>query len=259
MTETTITLSDIAEAWADRRGLGVLGYHLSELDSSWLGATLADVDRWVANGFDGGEPLSLPDAAAEMHVPALEFDDEEGDLIYAAAIGGEDLYRAVWTNQPAPRGLSIKARVCFAALNDASAVTAFSEWLLSVIDGVERMGETPDVDLYITSLFTSGKEFTVNIPLRRAGEAMDAATWRALLAPGGYRLLVFLAAHMGAIKLGGRIAQSIPWPERIHRTYRTGAWGISLTDDDVLTIEPPIVLKNFNSDELTRRVNEVLA
>lgn len=258
--EVTVTLSDIAEEWrlaraGDRKRLTGYPITLSGGLGGWGGAELTDVDRWVAEGYFEGEPLSMPDAAAEMIVPQLEWQEDEGDLIYSAAVAGDDLYKVAWEPTEAPRGLSIKARLYISANVDAGDVNRYAEWLLSVIDGVERMGETPDVYLYTGADSTDGYEVRVQIPLRKAGEQIDAATWRALLAPGGYRTLVFLAEYIAATRVG-KTLQSGLGCDSIRATAKR--WTITC-DDDVLDIAPPMSLRPLDTASLTKQVAEVIA
>lgn len=260
--DVTVTLGEIADEYQRARAgdysrLTDYPRTLRGGSAAWGGAELEQIDRWVAEGYHDGEPLTMPDAAAPMQVPAIGFHEDEGDLIYSLAIAGEDAYRALWEPMPNPRGLSIRARLYISASVNAARVNQYVEWLLSAIDGIERLGESPDVSLYCVADATTGEEVRVTIPLRRAGEQIDTATWRALLAPGGYRCLVFLAQHVGATRVGKRLNAGLG-ADSIRREIRARVgWQIDCTDD-VLTIAPPPQLHSFDTDELTARVEQVI-
>lgn len=252
----TVTLGEIAEQYqairrGDRSRAGVeVIKERKGFGENWIGSSLKDMDRWVANGYTEGTPIEMPDAEAPMAVPEVVFDEEEGDILYSLAVQGDDLYRARWEPMPTPRGVSINAQLYISASVGSEQLNAYAEWLLGVIDGVERQGETPDVNI-TTAVNTDKGEVFITIPLRRSGEAMDISAWRVLLAPGGYRTLVFLADHIAAERIGAKPGFGLG-----SDTLRQSAhsWSIRKDEDQNVFIAPPMNLSGLDKDRLTAQV-----
>lgn len=253
--EVRVTPLEVYQAWQDWRAGKKLGFspRLSE-DASWTGASHNQIDGWVRDGYNDGEPLQLPDDQAEMLVPAIEFDEDEGDLVYSLAIAGDDMPRARWENLPAPRGVSIIARLSLNGGVSSDQLNAFAKWLLAVVDGIERMGESPELSISFDTIATDGTLLDVIIPVRRPGEVVDVDSWRALFAPGGYRSLIFLSSNVGAHKLGKTVQSGYPWwPSTPQQD-----WTVDMKDG-VMRIYTPTSMSRFDEDAMTKQVMEALA
>lgn len=256
-----VSVTEIAETYLklrkDPRSVKLTGYPttLERGMSGWGGAELRQIDDWVTNGYFESDPLTMPDGSAEMLVPTMEWDEDEGDLIYSAAVAGEDLFKVTMQNEMMPKGISIKARLYISAMVGAQTVNDYVEWLLGVIDGVDRSGETPDVSIYAIADATNGTEVIAEIPLRKAGEAIDAASWRALLAPGGYRCLVFLAQYIAATRHNLTLNSGLG--SRRVRDGGLNSWNVEY-DDATLDIQPAATMGGFNKAKLTEKIQELI-
>jgi hypothetical protein len=163
----------------------------------------------------------------------VELDEETGDLLIDQVLSGEELYRAQWSDTPAPRSLTIRACIGMHAGVDAKIIGAYNEWLLKVIDAAQRRGVAPNVELWIGTKGGYGGHGTLRarIPLVKAGEIVDATAWRAYLTPGAFRSLGFVALALAADKAGRALNAGMGSPTNKR-------WSVTL-DGDVLEIECP--------------------
>jgi hypothetical protein len=265
----TVTTGEIRAAWSeiqegknpftDRQKSSATVRRLPDyrgaVASPWIGASGAEIQDRLQNGYyvDAAD-VTIPGGAVEIASPAMDLNEEEGNLLVSAVLAGDDFYRVRWDDLPARRGLKIRACIGMAAGASAETIGAYMTWILKVIDAAERSGVAPDVELWIGTKkgFLSGHDrLTVTIPLVKAGELVDAVAWRAFLTPGAFRSLGFVALALGADKVKRGLNSGMGAP-----TNR--GWAVDYSNE-VLAIECPASASSFPADLMDRMLGETEA
>src|ERR1700756_916720 len=116
-TETEVTTAEIREAWAMIQAGGdplshdpgfteqYYGRWRSSRHDSFIGASGAQMNDWLQNGY-WPEGESVPDLqAGEAFMPMLELNEEEGDLVLEFALANDDCPFVQWEPMAVPGGL----------------------------------------------------------------------------------------------------------------------------------------------------------
>ena len=264
--DVVITPAEIRQAWGTmmngenpfssrQRSVGIIEggrftrYRSSRVDS-WIGATGAEILHRLTHGYDvEGEDLDVgPSSDFVMATPML--DDEQGDLLVDQVLGGEDLYRVQWEDVAAPRSITIRACITFAAISSEKAIGEYLEWLLKLADACQRRGVIPSIELWMGIkgglVNRPSESVRIRIPLVEAGEMVDVTSWRAYLTPGAFRSL----GIFGVILAGEQLKLSCT-PTLGAPTNRR--WNVSFADN-VLDVECPARAEDFP----TELMNEML-
>lgn len=219
VTDVTIPTGQIREAWhAIQKGenpvprqRSLSGYvnhrwRGSTVDS-FVGASGEQIDDRLTNGYwPEGESMMLSSKVAEVNMPVMEYDEEEGNLVIEDVLAGEDMYRIRWTNDEARGGLKIRANIAMNCGTEAKVIEDYMRWVLTIVDAAQAQGIAPELELFIqtTGSFEGrySESHRINIPVVKAGELVDTVAWRAFLAGGAFRSLGFLAMGLAGDKLG---------------------------------------------------------
>jgi hypothetical protein len=227
-------------------------YRSSEADP-WIGATGAEINERLIHGYTPeASDHQIGHAITEHTMAVMELDEEQGDLLIDQVLGGEELYRVQWSEQPAPRAITIRACIGMAASTDSSILNAYLTWLLRVADAAHRRGVQASIELWIgtNNSFAGrpGETMRVRIPLVDAGEMVDVASWQAYLTPGAFRSLGFFAMALAADRLNRSLTTGMGQPTNTR-------WNVSF-EDGVLDIECPASADDFPEAEMDRLLAE---
>lgn len=265
--EITITVDEIRTAWqAIQDGVNPMPNQTSLSDyisrrwrgdivDTFVGASGTQINDWINNGFyPEGEGAELDFGNAEIQVPQLTFDEEDGNLSIDMALSGEDMPFIRWENMPAKRGMTIKACFDTNCNTPAEALAQYFEWILKAIDAAEARGIAPDVELFINtvgSFHGHPGRYRLCIPVVKAGELIDVVAWRAFLSGGGFRSLGFLAIGLAAEKLNDTVTYGLG--------SAVGTKFEARRDGDTLYLECPSDFRRFPEDEMTAKLDKALA
>jgi hypothetical protein len=266
-----VTPGDIRRAWgvvmagqnplSDRQDQTIMVRHnmnswRSETVNQWVGVNGAAIDHRLNHGYAVEEAdVEIGGGQTEFTVPAMLWDEDEGDLSIDAVMAGEDAYRVMWHEEEAPKSLTIRACIGMHAGTSAEVLADYMTWLLKVIDAAQRKGYAPTVELWvgIRECFSRFKDETmrVRIPLVEAGQMVDVDSWRAYLTPGAFRTLGFLAIGLAADRAKGtrRLVPGIGYPTN-------QSWSITL-QDGVLDIECPGGAERFPEMSMNEKLEAV--
>jgi hypothetical protein len=266
--EVTITPGEIRRAWDEiqagqtpftalQADSGVQGYvdagtYRGSRVDPFIGCSGQQMQEWLTNGYNppaAGEP-EVPAATAEISVPTVQWAEEDGDLVIAQALGGEDLAYLRWEEFEARRGLRIRACFGMTSAVRPEVIAAYYDWVLSVVDAAQRRGLAPELEIWKTtarSFGTAGRPdddlLTVRLPLVGAGELVDAVAWRAFLSPGGCRL--------AADRIGRRLTETMGGS--------TGRkWTVTM-DGDVLDIGANASARWFPREQMDAQLAQLAA
>lgn len=260
--EVTVTTGEIRDAWAQIQA-GANPFSSRQADSAtvlrlpdyrspkaneWIGASGSEIQRRLEEGFyPDAADMPVPGGSNEIASPMMDLVEEEGDLVISAALAGDDLMRVRWEDFEAKRGLTIRACIGMHAGTNASVLADYYRWILQAIDACERRGIAPDVQLWVgtqNGFSGHGKQDTLRIiiPLVKAGEVIDQVAWRALLAPGAFRSLGFVAFALGADKAERNLNAGMGRPTNKQ-------WAVRM-DEDTLEIECPGGDSRFPADRM---------
>jgi hypothetical protein len=87
--------------------------------------------------------------------------------------------------------------------------------VLGILEGLETMGYDIELDLTFTtgnqndSVPSRNENFQTIVRVKRENELTDLSDFSALFSPGGYRILMFIAASLAADKIGARLTSSL--------------------------------------------------
>lgn len=222
----------------------------------WTGCSGTQMQKWLAEGYypeDGAEADLSGFGAAEIETPMIEWDEDEGDLYIEAALGGEDMPYAQWEGFEAKRGMKIRACFDTNCGTKAEPLAEYFAWILRMIDLAEAKGIAPDVELFIYTEGSfngkSGRHY-INIPVVKAGEIVDAVSWRAYLSKGGFRTLGFVALGLAAEKLSATLTSGLG------RAVNE-KWDV-VVEDGVMTTFCPGHFDSFPADEMTKKAETAM-
>jgi hypothetical protein len=231
---------------------GFAAYRSATADP-WVGATGAEINERLIHGYAvEASEHAIGEGMTEFSMSTMTLDDEEGDLLIDQVLGGEDLYRAQWSEQDAPRAITIRACITFAARAGAQVVNEYLTWLLKVVDAAQRRGLAATVELWmgIKGGYASRPSETtrIRIPLVDAGEMLDVTSWQAYLTPGAFRSLGFFGIVMAADKVNRTCVAGLgaPTNKRWNVTY----------EDGVLDVECPSSADTFPEEYMDELLAE---
>jgi hypothetical protein len=269
ITTTEVTPAEIREGWdsiqSGKFPLTRKQESLAQYSQGWKGSTYNDwigcsgteMQDWLHNGYwpDNEDMPNLSGADVTVDMPAVEWDEEEGDMIYEAVLNNEDLMFVKWDSMPQARGMKIQACFDFNAGVSAETMREYFAWMLGVIERAESLGIAPDVELFIDTQGSfqghDERHDRIAIPVVKAGEVMDTVAWRAYLTKGGFRTLGFLSLGIAGDKLGLSLTGSLG--------RATGnKWDIT-HEDDVLTIHAPGNANGFPKAEMNKKLEDVFS
>lgn len=261
MKTVTITPGEVREAWATIRrdqnpfsdkqaNTVVVSQHLSiyrgDVVDSWIGGSGAQIQDRLEHGYTPEGEITADIGGSEDYLlPAPLLDEDEGDLLIDSVLSGEDFYRVEWSDQTAPKSLTIRANIGFSARVDSTELGRYMSWVLKVADAARRAGAVPTIELTITtggSFVRSHDRMQILIPLVAPGEVVDEVSWRAYLAPGAFRSLGFVAILLAADKLGRTLTKGLGYPTNKD-------WSVA-QDGDILEITCPGSMEHFPEEAL---------
>jgi len=193
-------------------------------------------DRLVFGYVPKNEPKISAMNGAEMFSPRIVM-GEEGQFIYGEMAAGEEFYHAYREDLPSKAGITVRANIAFNAGTNATGISDYLDWILAVIDEAGRQSIPCDLELVIRTKNSyeemPGKIIDILIPVMQAGTVMDAASWRAFLAPGAFRSLGFLSMGLAGKDKGRKLVKGLG--------YAIGEdWNVTFSGDNgILDIDVP--------------------
>lgn len=188
------TLGNLSERWK------------GDDESRWFGSTLQEMRDWLAGGFtvEGLEGLdtSLIQAAPKRR---LRYAEEGDELIMEKALMGDDDPFLVHERKPGKPGLAVEIHLCFNCDVSAKLVAEYARFIARMLQTFEENRVNTEITVIntVTDLRPgeySGAKYEARTIVKRAGEASDFASWSALFAPSGFRMLGF----RGIVEIGNK-------------------------------------------------------
>lgn len=213
--EHTIAYSDLAQTWLaldesvdalpSRQQLA--GAQIRGFDKSFAGDTREEMRDRVSNGYlaDG---MTLKPGANTRPRRKLRF-DEEGEIQVDMALSGHDTPFLAWGKRERTPGLRLDVELAVRASTPPTVLTDYANWLSSLVAGLQSKGY--DLEINVVSrangvVFQTPKSrVDVGVRVKRFGRKSDLKSWGAILSPGGFRRLIFLARIM-ACEAHGKVA-----------------------------------------------------
>ncbi len=257
MQEVTITPSEVREAWRTiqegrspfRRKhpetLSENGLRVMRGDRvlPWIGASGAQIQERLDHGYEVEGRAVKVAGTSDASIPAMVWDDEEGNLSVDAILAGEDLYRLNWDSETEVKSLKIRACYGMAAGAEASVIGDYMEWVLQVMDKAISEGVLVTMELFLTSInpWTGAPDrVTMTIPLVSPGSTLDVISWRAFMAPGAFRSLGFVALGLASDRLGRTLKKGYGRPGN-------SGWAVDFKDG-VLEVGCPVTATHFPAE-----------
>lgn len=257
----TITPTEIRDAWNELQTGGNPVPNQANLPiGRWKGDRVCEFTGCSGTQMNdrlryGYTPENAPEINAQMgaefNLPHTQL-DEEGMLLIPELLAGEDLYRVEWQDITCKRGLTIQANMAFNAGTSAQKIiTQYLDWILAVMDAAVAQSVPANLDLVIKTnkSYRGINKLTIAIPVVKAGDMLDVASWRAFLSPGSFRSLGFLAMGLTGEKIGKSLVPGLG--------YATGTgWDVIFkSQDGILDIDVPACpYGEFPADDMTQKV-----
>ena len=226
-------LDGCAAIWAD------------DSDGEWAGGTGADTERWLLEGyFQPAFALNALNVEPRPRSRAT-WNEEDGDLDPGRLYGGADEFYLGQADRDAIPGVTIEAEYNFGAASPPETVAQYGDWITSLASALEAEGYDLEIVLVIRTmdLFRYQAMLTrtdIRLTVKEAGTVSDFTNWSALLAPTGFRHLIFAAFGLAADALDLQLANGLGGPV-------SSGWGcemegglISITCDSRGAYEIPI-------------------
>jgi hypothetical protein len=185
----------------------------------------ADLKAAFLDFYNGGTPtkgLSMHHAefpVTSEYVPSrpsrrMVF-SEDGELDLTLAWSGHDYPYLEWEQQRQKPGIKVVAEFGFSSACDHREIAKYGAWVLGILEGLETMGYDIELDLTFTtgnqndSVPSRNENFQTIVRVKRENELTDLSDFSALFSPGGYRILMFIAASLAADKIGATLSSSL--------------------------------------------------
>lgn len=172
-------------------------------DEGFFGSSLPMMREWLAGGFtvEGlqGLDTSLIKAAPKRR---LRYAEEGDELIMEKALMGDDDPFLVHERKPGKPGLNVEIHLCFHCGVAASLVAEYARFIARMLQTFEEARVNTEITVINAVEGLDGghseKVYEARTIVKRAGEASDFASWSALFAPSGFRMLGF----RGLVEIG---------------------------------------------------------
>lgn len=163
------------------------------------GASIAQMREWLDHGYQQ-EGIEVPTAAYVRPRRKLRFSEEGEDLMVDMALSGHDTPFLQWGKRDRRPGIRIDIELAMRATTPASVLRDYAAWLTKLATGLEASGYEMEVNVVSRchSLYAGGDKGRADtyIKVKGANEVSDLNSWSAILSPGGFRMLVFMARVM---------------------------------------------------------------
>jgi hypothetical protein len=189
-------------------------YRRGARKSEWNGASADEMAGWLQNGFTSPEFPVTSEYVPSRPSRRMVF-SEDGELDLTLAWSGHDYPYLEWEQQRQKPGIKVVAEFGFSAACDHREIAKYGAWVLGILEGLETMGYDIELDLTFTtgnqnaSVPSRNENFQTIVRVKRENELTDLSDFSALFSPGGYRILMFIAASLAADKIGARLTSSL--------------------------------------------------
>lgn len=252
--EHTIAYSDLAQTWlALDESLGALpkrqhpaGDQIQGFPKSFAGDTRQEMRDRVSNGYlvDG---MKVKPSANTRPRRKLRF-DEEGEIQVDMALSGHDTPFLTWGKRERTPGLKLDVELAVRSSTPATVLTDYAEWLASLVAGLQAKGYDLEINVVSRAKGTvynaPNSRIDVAVRVKRFGRKSDLKSWGAILSPGGFRRLIFLARVM-ACEAHGKVCS-----EGFGGSFGP-TWGLEMDPKTrTLTVKCAAITQRFPREEM---------
>jgi len=181
------------------------------------GCSSADTVRYLEKGYNiTGYEIEDAGISPLRKKRAMKFSDSEGDYNHDLFISGVDNYYSEMSRRDRTPGVDIKFGIAFVCTQSGDIIVEYEKWMLKSLVDLEASGIDFTL-MFQTKLRDpfqdhSLGELTLNIIVKRENEATDFNEWSALLSPGGFRQIIFLAIILAADRAGKVVHSYLGYP-----------------------------------------------
>lgn len=182
----------------------------------WSGnVTAKDMAKFIKEGYpvfaQAIEEAEISPLRKRRH---LRYNDFEGEYQHDLFLSGDSNYFQDFPKRLRNPGARFNINQAFSAATNGKTVVEYLRWNLKSLMALESSGIDCAVTVHSAyeSLFQSGKDCTVIIPVKKENEASDYKAWSALFSPGGYRILTFFSMIIAADRLDEDISSLFGYP-----------------------------------------------
>lgn len=242
---------------SNRKNMRTMCWHWAINKESFYGCTSKELSEWLHSGYKMKgltlEPPILPVSKRRR----LKFSDD-GELQYELATSGFDYPYLDWEKRDLLPGMRVRIDNSFSSAVPASVVSEYSRWILRALVALETAGI--DLEVWISckvrdALKRFDRTMEINIQVKKEGEQVDYLGWSAMLSPGGWRHLGFLAHFMAADENG----YDVKWS--LGHTVGNHSWSVGFdTEQSLIKFNAPYHTssKMFPESEMDLQLRDVL-
>jgi hypothetical protein len=258
--EHTIGYADLAAAWtaldANLTSLPkrqqLAGAQIRGFDKSFAGCTREDMRGWIDNGYVA-TGMKLKPAVNSRPRRKMRF-AEEGELQVDMALSGHDTPYLTWGKRTRTPGLKLKVELAVRGNTPAAVLKDYAEWLAALVAGMQGKGFDLEIDVVSRAkgvVNGSTAQVDVGVRVKRFGRKSDLKSWGAIMSPGGFRHLIFLARIL-ACEANGK-----PASPNFGGSFGP-AWGLDFdANTRTLTVKCAAVSAEFPREEMDRQLAEL--
>jgi hypothetical protein len=260
MLDHTIAYADLAAAWraldADVTSMPSrqrpAAAQIPEFPKSFAGCTREEMRGWIDDGYLAAgmklKPVTNTRPRRKMRFA------EEGELQVDMALSGHDTPYLTWGKRTRTPGLKLKVELAVRASTPAAVLKDYAEWLAALVAGMQGKGIDLEVDVVSRAkgvVKDSPQQVDVGVRVKRFGRKSDLKSWGAIMSPGGFRHLIFLARIM-ACEAHGKVASP-----GFGASFGP-AWGVDFDEKArTLTVKCAAVSAEFPREEMDRQLAEL--
>jgi hypothetical protein len=260
MLDHTIAYADLAATWRsldeDPNSLPprqrLAGAQIRGFDKSFAGCTREEMRGWIADGYMAAG-MKIKPATNTRPRRKMRF-AEEGELQVDMALSGHDTPYLTWGKRTRTPGLKLKVELAVRGNTPAAVLKDYAEWLSALVAGMQAKGIDLEIDVVSRAkgvVNGSTQQVDVGVRVKRFGRKSDLKSWGAIMSPGGFRHLIFLARIM-ACEAHGKVANP-----NFGGSFGP-AWGVRFDEATrTLTVKCAAVSAEFPREEMDRQLGEL--
>jgi hypothetical protein len=228
-------------------------------ETSFIGADIFSMQRWLENGYkvEGLRNVS-PSITPNRKRRRLVF-AEEGEMLIDEMMSGSDFPFLQWEQRERKPGMRVNIGYNFFGSVAASVIADYALFVAKTLAAIEEMGIDAEVNVYSRGYGRYEEKGTKRsltetlIRVKKENEATDFTQWSAILAPSGFRHLVWTSYNMIGDQLGLKLTYgygSPAWP---------ADWQIQWDDESrTLAIMPSAKAASFPMQAMSDQARTLL-